>query len=541
MTVTGQPGGSFASTALEAATLEAALLHEAENTPLDTFVRSGVRFSPAVAGDAARSSSSSSTSSSSTPSTTPASVVQLQPQGSPKPLRGSRRPRWRLCFRLDRQAEQKHLVGGVRWKQQRDFFVTVVDPPVVGSPKCPAPFFASEMACQLANLLVSRQLLEQIPGRSFEGRSVAAIGKDCLVAGLVAAMLGARVAFLCERQYRQHVQQNVKLYLKDALDYTKLKSTSVVVATGSGSKNRWLGPSICEQLNAAVPIDIVIATEAASEALAETSEITGDGPGDLWTLFADLVPTSSSTRVLLVCDGTSALLPPDPQAFPTRAQAEAEAFLASAATGINCPLPPGLRLPQEWQAQTICCIGRQFPVVWLERSDAGCWRDGSKRPVLPLRRYLPAMGSSSAKCGCGGHPQRSFLNHRVLNHAWYENNEQLKMALAAHNQSKDQEVSRMLDEARALAFHTRGVEAAARLADEEVSLKEPWKPRLGRQPQNCRSSLSRDSQSSGRRCTSRRAADPRPYNMSLFDRLAQPIPWYPYPFRKAGESTGPAG
>merc|ERR1719359_1224518 len=90
-------------------------------------------------------------------------------------------------------------------------------------------WFASEAACLLADMLASWNFLSLLQGRSFEGKACAVIGKDCMVGGLVMAMLGARVAFLIEAKDAPHVQQNINLF-RESLDYTQMKSSQIIVA-----------------------------------------------------------------------------------------------------------------------------------------------------------------------------------------------------------------------------------------------------------------------------------------------------------------------
>merc|ERR1719375_2296564 len=75
----------------------------------------------------------------------------------------------------------------------------------------------------------------------------------------------------------------------------------------------------------------------------------------------------------------------------------------------------------------------------------------NRKHMAPFRRYLPPMGASSAKCGCGGHPQRNFLSHKVMNADWKENHQRLKEALVLHNRWKCHENAKELEKAREYA------------------------------------------------------------------------------------------
>jgi len=362
-------------------------------------------------------------------------------------LRGVRQPKWRLCFRMDRK--DTRAATEVAWKHQRDFFITVVDPPVplVNPPPVPPPpFFASEVACQLANLLVGRPFLEHIPGQSFERKSVAAVGPECLTAGLVAAMLGARVVFVSERRHLQVVEQNVRLYLKDTLDYTKTKSSNLTVACAErpGSLS---SRTLCDQLSASPALDVIVITESCAQTCAGVRGLLCQSNPTLFDVLDELVPPQVPTKVLLICDGRCRL----PEEPDQDGGVGLGAPIAQQPTKGE-PLPIEAELPHTWHLRPFCTLQGRFPVVWLERVDADLLRFGPPRKKLePFRRYLPPMGASNAKCGCGGHPQRNFLNHKVMNLDWKESHHRLKEALVLHNRWKCTENAKELEKAMAWA------------------------------------------------------------------------------------------
>ncbi|CAJ1341001.1 unnamed protein product [Effrenium voratum] len=177
---------------------------------------------------------------------------------------GSTRPKWRLCFR-------RRLLGLVAKcgkedlapKYQRDFFLTVIDPPCRGAfrQNPPAPFFASRAACHVADLLASRHMIAQLPGRSFEQKAVAVIGSECLAAGLVAATLGAKALFVCERSLEQYYQHNLRLFRRDTLDYTKTKSKILAVYPCSPGRTGGFDPEMLANKLQAPSLDIIVLTE----------------------------------------------------------------------------------------------------------------------------------------------------------------------------------------------------------------------------------------------------------------------------------------
>lgn len=358
--------------------------------------------------------------------------------------KGVRQPKWCLCFRMDRPPPKDRSTTELAWKHQRDFFITVIDPPSSMMSQNPVPYFASETACQIANIIVSRPFLEHLPGQSFERKSVAAVGPQCVTAGFVSAMLGAKVAFLAERRNLQYVQQNVKSFLKDTLDYTKLKNTNVTTICTDKLENL-SSESICDSLNAAPPLDIVIISESGAEACSRMSGNDADPVAKLFQLLEELVPPKACSRVLLICDVY--------MCFDDTRVAHAEEHIGPIAKDERLPIEE--ELPLSWHVKPFCTMLRRFPVVWLERVDADIAR--RQKPLTPLRRYLPPMGAASARCGCGGHPQRNFLNHRVMNFEWQDNHQRLKESLVFHNRWKYTENAKELDKAKAWAASGCGV------------------------------------------------------------------------------------
>mmetsp|Transcript_36534 Transcript_36534/g.83956 ORF Transcript_36534/g.83956 Transcript_36534/m.83956 type:complete len:600 (+) Transcript_36534:172-1971(+) len=382
-----------------------------------------------------------------------AATVLVAPKGAlPPPCAapGIRQPKWRLCFRMDRDAMSAEMANKVAWQHQRDFFVTVIDPPVSqqeslafarNSP--PPPFFASEVACQVANILVGRPFLMQLPGQSFSGRTVAAIGKDCVAAGLVAAMLGARVIFVCDRHLAQHVRQNVQLYLKDTLDYTKMKNPCVTVASaGVTSVTHLDGWGLREQLGT-VSLDVILATESASLGLA--SPDASETELGLFDILGRLVPAGSTTRVLLICDVTRAHHHSHDEYF------DEEDHGGSHSSAHWEAVPDELDVPPSWRVRPFCLLLRRVPVLWAERKDGERKRQSNGVVALPARRHLRPMGASSSKCGSGGHPQRSDRKDKAANPEWAANNRRLKEALALHNRTKQDNAMAFITEAMAWA------------------------------------------------------------------------------------------
>lgn len=353
---------------------------------------------------------------------------------------GVRQPKWCLCFRMDRLPTRDRTTSELAWKHQRDFFITVIDPPSGVMCQYPVPFFASDVACQIANIIVSRPCLEHLQGQSFERKVVAAVGTQCVTAGFVAAMLGAKVVFLSERRYFQNVQQNIKLYLKDSLDYTKMKSANVTAVCAEKAKN-FEAESLCDALDAPPPLDIVIISESGAEACCRMSADVNwlEPPARLFRLLEELVPPQAATKVLLICDGSLS--------FNETVGFHAEDSISALPQDTRLPIEA--ELPLTWHMKPFCTMLQYFPVVWLERIDAEAVR--RQKPLTPFRRYLPPMGAASARCGCGGHPQKNFLNHRVMNFDWQENHQRLKESLVHHNRWKYTENAKELEKAKAWA------------------------------------------------------------------------------------------
>lgn len=325
---------------------------------------------------------------------------------------------------------------------EQEIKVAVIDPPCsrVGA----APFYASEAAGLIANIMLSRAVSAVLPGRTLRGKSVAAIGKDCLAAGLLTAALGGKVALVSERRHVQDAHRNVRMHLSSSFDVSKSglgHRTLTAVSSGIGNSAEGLsGEALCEKLNVAPPLDLALISASVLACTSVEYGINFDGL-PLFALLNEVVPSFAPTRVLLVCN-TNPLDDRNPY----------QSGKGSLNAGRNSEHPPWLQLPASWQARYCCHAAAGIPVFWLERDSFDFEPDtASKRSVTPLRRYLPPMGSSSSKCGCGGHPQRNFLNHCVVNGEWHKNRARLKEALVQHNQSKQNQTATMLDEARSWA------------------------------------------------------------------------------------------
>jgi len=357
---------------------------------------------------------------------------------------GGKRHKWRLCFRVERPGPAEEVNH-----ESQDFFVTVTDPPVGPSAaRTMQSFFASDLACQVANLIVGRPLLEQLPGQSLQNKAFCLMGKDGLLAGLVSAMLGAKVALLCHQRLLPHVQQNARTHIKEALDYTHVKSNTVAVMSYSpGRVSSVSGLTLCNELNISPSLTLVVLTE--SEAASVYSSICGaeekhwghDRSRDfVFSVLEELVPPGAPTRVLLVCNRTAGICGRWFEDGGTR-----EEF-----GGID-DLDIAMDVPLDWTVRPFCGIPGRFVALWLHRSGVEGLRPATGKQLGPLRKYLPPMGASSSRCGCGGHPQRSFLNHSVQNPEWFQNNAKLKEAILAHNRWKLGEAAAVLEEARAWA------------------------------------------------------------------------------------------
>jgi len=329
------------------------------------------------------------------------------------------------------------MANKVAWQHQRDFFVTVIDPPashldsLASSRSPPAPFFASEVACQVANILVGRPFLMQLPGHSFSGRTVAAFGKDCVAAGLVAAMLGARVIFVCDRHLAQHVRQNVQLYLKDTLDYTKMKSPCVSVASVGVSFLAHLdGWGIREQLGS-VSLDVILAIESAITGLA--SQDSSEAELGLFEILGRLVPAGSTTRVLLICDVT--------RAHHHSHEEHDEDHTGSRSSSHWEAVPDELDVPPSWRVRPFCLLLRRVPVLWAERQDGERKRRPKGLDAASPRRHV----------GSGVNPQRGHRLNKVVDPERAANNRRLKEALALHNRTKQDSALAFISEAMAWA------------------------------------------------------------------------------------------
>eukprot|EP00930_Biecheleria_cincta_P100410 TRINITY_DN9204_c0_g1_i2.p1 TRINITY_DN9204_c0_g1~~TRINITY_DN9204_c0_g1_i2.p1 ORF type:complete len:602 (-),score=87.15 TRINITY_DN9204_c0_g1_i2:249-2054(-) len=374
----------------------------------------------------------------------------------------TRRPKWRLCFRLDRRTSSaKDTVEDLPWKHQHDFFVTVIDPPATAPfvDHAPAPFFASRAACHVADLFASRPMLTQLSGHSFQGKAVAALGRECMTAGLVSAMLGANVVFVSEQAAVKYVEDNVRMFKKDVLDYTKTKSATLAAVPSKEGRSRVLEAAfLCEKIR--VPsLDVVVLTECSFERLVgdfggingfrKDASTRGSSPPSFWGYLAEIVPKGSSTRVLVICDRSALEL--------TRGALNRHSEALTGESSISVPswlqgegLPPGLVLPDEWYARPFCQLPQQVPVIWLERSDAEA-RSVRKATPASFRQPLPPMGASSSRCGCGGNIQSPLIGKRIENEQWFVNNGKLKDAISLHNQLLQAEAGKVLEEARAWA------------------------------------------------------------------------------------------
>lgn len=374
-------------------------------------------------------------------------------------------PSWRLSFRMDEQPPRSSLADEVGWEHQRDFYISVIDPPPQTNPRPTTPFFASDLACQIANLLVGRPFREQLSDKSFEGKSVAAIGKDCLAAGLVVAMLGARVALVCGRELLQAVRENVRLFLKGTFDFTKRKSECVTAICVEPTSS-FTGVGICEQLSSS-SLDVVVMTESCATAMvgrASSGRGSGRSPQFGWAadsgeflsfqlpqhsdelghpilsdMLADLSQPGELTKLLIVCDGKAAL-PPSPRLH-------AKKPLVHGQEGSS--LPFGLDESAEWCARPFCILLERFPVILAERHDAKT--PFSSKTAPPLHSCLVPVGRLMAGCGLAGrsNPKRThriFLNDRLLT-----TNTQLKESLVLHNRWKQNEAIATLEEARSWA------------------------------------------------------------------------------------------
>jgi hypothetical protein len=341
------------------------------------------------------------------------------------------RPRWRLCFKIDQKPAKQSL--GDAWKYSRDFYVTIVDPPTavtMGKARSPpkSSVFASETACLIADMLSSWSFLALMSNKSYEGKVCLAIGKQCLVGGLVMAMLGAKVIFLCTPPEYPHFQQNIRIF-RETLDYTQMKSDFIVVLPVKNHFDLDI-QTICELVDASSAVDIILSTEqdlahigaiSNSEAFGKVTldaEDEGNKAGEpveevqhiqkIFSALAALIPDRAHTAALVIC--------------PFNAQGEVLDIVSPA---------------QEWQEKQFCTIADKLKVFLVERTEVEERRP--KPSKKGFRKYLAPMGAPSPRCGCGGHPQQSFLNHRIANSAWHDNNEQLKASLQRFNDARKSE------------------------------------------------------------------------------------------------------
>lgn len=401
------------------------------------------------------------------------------------------RPRWRLCFKIDQKPAKQSL--GDAWKYSKDFYVTIVDPPTAinmdkGRSPPKSSVFASETACLIADMLASWNFLSLMQNKSYEGKVCLAVGKQCLVGGLVMAMLGAKVIFVCadvpckvrkgfkpyaEKQLQQHFdkikhlpncedlmavqrhvinsevekkvrdymekeyshfQQNIRIF-RESLDYTQIKSDHVVVLRADHNNYHSMDMEhICELVDSPGPADIILSTEQdlafmgahfiqskdnldiseKKDEAADDKAAAGDPVEEvqhtqnIFGALAQLVPDRAHTAALIVC--------------PFNAQGEVLDIVSPS---------------QDWQEKQFCTVADKLKVFLVERTELEERRPQKK--WKGFRRYLAPMGAPSPKCGCGGHPQQSFLNHRIANSAWHENNENLKLSLQRFNEARKQE------------------------------------------------------------------------------------------------------
>jgi len=467
-----------------------------------------------------------------------------------------KRPKWRLCFRLDRRnASAKESLEDLAPKYQRDFFLTVIDPPWHGVFKDhpPAPFFASRSACHVADLMASRHMISTLPGRSFEGKVVCVVGAECMTAGLVSAMLGAKVMFVCERNLETYFQHNVRLFRRDALDYTKTKGKTLLVTSCSpGRTQNFDGALLSEKLQAP-SLDMIVMMEASvSRVVGDLGGITGGRRGDrgeaasFFRMLGNLVPPHSSSKILVVCDQSAMDIMEEPRFKGDKAERAETASISLASWSLPEDVPPGLAavLPIDWQGRTFCQLPQNIPVVWLERPDPEVVK---KKPTpLVCRPPMPLMGASSSRCGCGGHLQSPLLGQRVENKEWFAKNAELKQALMTHNSLKQMQANSVLREARAWAdsvaltktapsssslLHQQeryaqqtssGAEEKAPASRSPVSKPEKPAPLSARESREAVHQTSQTSQiTSTSKATSRSARSP-----SIAERHAAPPFWY---------------
>eukprot|EP00746_Dinoflagellata_sp_MGD_P013037 gnl/MRDRNA2_/MRDRNA2_128007_c0_seq1.p1 gnl/MRDRNA2_/MRDRNA2_128007_c0~~gnl/MRDRNA2_/MRDRNA2_128007_c0_seq1.p1 ORF type:complete len:670 (+),score=111.18 gnl/MRDRNA2_/MRDRNA2_128007_c0_seq1:78-2087(+) len=180
-----------------------------------------------------------------------------------------KRQRWRLRFQSE--ASNEGSSQATAQEGSGNFCIHIIDPPEVNHPSrrisqdCKEPrsnSFASEVACSIANFMVSREFLAMLPLGSLDRRSVAVMGKDGTVSGLAMAMIGARVLFCGDSRNAAGVRANVNSYFKETPDYTGRKSPHVAVAAGPVGRSKPLDVTdLCEPLGMPPPLDLILVTD----------------------------------------------------------------------------------------------------------------------------------------------------------------------------------------------------------------------------------------------------------------------------------------
>eukprot|EP00811_Abedinium_folium_P021182 NODE_3024_length_2105_cov_7.401416.p1 GENE.NODE_3024_length_2105_cov_7.401416~~NODE_3024_length_2105_cov_7.401416.p1 ORF type:complete len:560 (+),score=157.56 NODE_3024_length_2105_cov_7.401416:85-1764(+) len=425
--------------------------------------------------------------------------LQRQPAAGDADADEAEQQLWWLLFRVDHRASRYGASSGTVWEHQRDFFIRLVDPPMQsgsgdgagarggedGPFSSMVPYIASDLACQIANLAIGRPFREQLPGHSYDGRSVVAIGKDCLAAGLAAAMLGARVAVAVEHDLLHCARQNVRLFLQGTPEVTSTKGGRVVRLFSSAVPPS--AASICKLLDVNT-IDVVLLTESrvapvmratppsSQESSSGSSTAARHSPHSGWAadtgefvsfrlpnrppnvldLLAELAPRSADTKVLIVCDGKAAL----PNATCC------QSVQPPLSEGEGGGLPFCLDASTDWCARPFCTVLDRFPVVWVERADAANRRSlggGEAKPSKSLSKApssvrLSRSPSSPGLSTCTSNPQRIFLDRRLRGAEWSAGrtklrDSRLKESFMLHNCWKQNEAVTALEEAREWAQH----------------------------------------------------------------------------------------